>query len=271
LNKQNLSFADVFRKGAVIFNPVLIQLVGLCPVVAASTSFLNAVMLSFVLCAELCVTCVIASACFKNVPRWIRVALYMAIGLVMICPILYYIDNYTLINLSFGTQIYLPLIAVNSVTAVHCEQFAVKNNVKLAFFDALAVSIGVSVIFIVTGAVREILGNSTFAGMEIDLPVTFKGMSLPFGCLIMLGFLAAGLKTFNARFGLKEEEEEPDESEIAEEMAEPYAEGISVPEVEEVPVNVEELTDDKAVYDDFNDFLKSLDLDRFTQREEDKE
>lgn len=268
MNKQNLSFGEVFRKGAVIFNPVLIQLVGLCPVVAASTSFLTAVMLSAVLCAELIITCVIASAFFKNIPRWIRVALYMAIGLLMICPILYYIDNFTLIDLSLGMQIYLPLIAVNSVTAVHCEQFAVKNNVRLAFFDAVAVGIGVSVIFIVTGAVREILGNSTFAGIDVNLPITFKGMSLPFGCLIMLGFLAAALKALTAKLNLSADEEEE---------AEPESEPVEVPVFEEhvaqpepAPVPVQELTDDKAVYDDFNEFLKSLDLENYIQGEDEK-
>ncbi len=268
MNKQNLTFGEVFRKGAVIYNPVLIQLVGLCPVVAASTNFFTAVMLSLVICVDLVVTCVIASACFKSVARWMRVVLYMAIGLILICPVIYYIDNYTLFNLSLGAHIYLPLIAVNSVTAVHCEQFAVKNSVKLAFFDALAVGIGVSVIFIITGAVREILGNSTFAGMRIDMPIVFKGMSLPFGCLIMLGFLSAGLKALSARISINEE---VDESEKSEEFSEAPAEIQEATLISAEPaVNIEEIANDKAVYDDFNDFLKSLDLDNYIKEDGEK-
>lgn len=188
----------MFIKGAIIFNPVLIQLVGLCPVVAASTSLTSAAALSLALCADLIVTCVIASALFKKIPRWVRVALYLVIGLVMICPVLWFAETKTLMNLSLGVKIYLPLVAINSVTAVHCEQFAVKNDVKPAFFDAAAVGIGGSIICILVGAIREVFGSGSLAGVKLELPVVFKGMAMPFGCLILLGFMAAGLKAFVA-------------------------------------------------------------------------
>ncbi len=197
---NNISFKDVFIKGAVIYNPVLIQLVGLCPVVAASTTLARAAMLSAVLCIELIVTCVITSAFFKNIPRWVRVPLYLIIGTAIICPILWYIETRSLIDLSLGMKIYIPLIAVNSMTAVHCEQFSVKNNVKLSLYDAAAASVGASIIFIIIGAVRELLGISAIGGMQVNLPITFKGMALPFGCLIILGFMAAALKSVVARF-----------------------------------------------------------------------
>lgn len=197
---NNLTFRDVFIKGAVIYNPVLIQLVGLCPVVAASTSLESAAMLSAALCLELIVTCVIASALFKKIPRWIRVSLYLIIGTAVVCPILWYTETMSLINLSLGMKIYVPLIAVNSMTAVHCEQFSVKNSVKHSFFDAAAAGIGASIIFILVGAIRELFGAGTIGGIEVNMPVTFKGMALPFGCLIILGFMAAGLKAFVARF-----------------------------------------------------------------------
>lgn len=197
---NNISFKDVFIKGAVIYNPVLIQLVGLCPVVAASTTLARAVMLSVVLCIELIVTCVIASAFFKNIPRWVRVPLYLIIGTAIICPVLWYIETRSLINLSLGMKIYVPLIAVNSMTAVHCEQFSVKNSVRLSFYDAAAAGVGASIVFVIVGAVRELLGNSAIGGMQVNLPITFKGMALPFGCLILLGFMAAALKSFVAKF-----------------------------------------------------------------------
>lgn len=193
---NNLSFKEVFIKGAIIFNPVLVQLVGLCPVVAASTTLKSAAMLSAVACTELIIVCVIASALLKSIPRWVRVPLYLIIGLLLICPVLWYIETKTLINLSLGMKIYIPLIAINSVVAVHCEQFAVKNSVKFAFYDAAAVGLGASVIFVLVGAIREILGNSSIGGIALNLPVSFKGMLLPFGCLVILGFMAAGLKSF---------------------------------------------------------------------------
>ncbi len=229
---NNLSFKDVFIKGAVIYNPVLIQLVGLCPVVAASTTLARAAMLSAVLCIELIVTCVIASAFFKNIPRWVRVPLYLIIGTAIICPVLWYIETRSLINLSLGMKIYVPLIAVNSMTAVHCEQFSVKNSVKLSLYDAAAAGVGASIIFIIIGTVRELLGSSAIGGMPVNLPITFKGMALPFGCLILLGFMAAVLKSFVAR--------------VYPESAEP-----EIPVTDEIPADENSEVTEVEIFDEF--------------------
>ena len=224
---NNLSFKDVFIKGAIIYNPVLIQLVGLCPVVAASTSLARAAMLSVVLCIELVVTCVVASAFFKKLPRWIRVPLYLIIGMVIICPILWYIEARSLIDLSLSMKIYIPLLAVNSMTAVHCEQFSVKNSVKLSLYDAAAAGFGASIVFLVVGAVRELLGSSAIGGIHVNLPITFKGMTLPFGCLMLLGFLAVFLKAFVSRIN-----SEPDVAEAVAEEEISADENSDVTEVE---------------------------------------
>lgn len=289
---NKLSFRDVFIKGAVIYNPVLIQLVGLCPVVAASTTLSRAVMLSAVLCVDLIVTCVIASAFFKKFPRWIRVPLYLIIGIALVFPILRYAETQSLVNtLSLGMKIYIPLVAVNSMTAVHCEQFSVKNSVKNSFYDAAAAAVGASIIFIIVGAVRELLGAGTIGGIAVNLPITFKGMSLPFGCLILLGFLAAGLKAFvskvypdyeesgetvSAAEDLPEEATEvelfdefwtePSRAAAEEEPVEILLEEAEVPE--EVPLEIPvEAPEKKTAEHEFNsaaeidEFIKSLGID----------
>lgn len=252
---SELSFRDALKKGALIYNPVLVQLVGLCPVIAASSTFIQALMLSAAMCLELTVVCVIASAFFKNLPRWIRVPVYFLIGLALICPALYAIETYSLNDISLGMKIYLPLTAVNSVVAVHCEQFSVKNSVKLAFYDAVASGIGISAIFLITGAVREILGKSSFAGIVINMPITFKGMALPFGCLILLGFLAALLRAFTAKYYPQaEEEEEPEAVEEASAENEIPVEETVIPETAE-PIP------EYSAQADLDEFLKSLGID----------
>lgn len=239
---SKVSFKDIFVKGAVIFNPVLVQLAGLCPVVAASTSLKSAVMLSVVACAELIAVCVIASAVMKKLPRWVRMPLYLIIGLAIICPILWYVETKTLITLTLSMKIYIPLIAINSVVAVHCEQFAVKNDVKLAFYDAAAVGIGASVIFVLTGAIREILGSSSIGGMAVNIPVSFSGMLLPFGCLVILGFMAAVLKSYvSKRYPEVLEKSVPDEEEKAEEVPEEVPQPVNEPSAEDVLQEPEEI------------------------------
>lgn len=275
MSNGNIGFRDMLVKGALIFNPVLIQLVGLCPVVAASTTLIGSAALSVALCIVLTVTCVIASACFKKIPRWVRVPLYLIIGLVLICPILWYIETKTLIDISLGMKIYIPLVAINSVTAVHCEQFAVKNSVKLAFFDAASVSIGASAVMLVVGSIREIFGTGYLAGVKLDLPVIFKGMAMPFGCLILLGFMAAGLKAFLGYRYVGEEEETseevsvPESEEITEETTEveifdefwteqPVPEETVQPQTEEDAKN--------SAYEDIEDFFKSIGIDYYEEK-----
>ena len=74
---KNLSFKDILKKGALIYNPVLVQIVGLCPVVAASTTFVHAAALSVAMCIELFGACFAASAFLRNIPRWMRVPDYV--------------------------------------------------------------------------------------------------------------------------------------------------------------------------------------------------
>ena len=245
-------------------DPVLVQLVGLCPVVAASSTFTQALMLSAAMCLELVVICVVASAFFKNLPRWIRVPVYFLIGLALVCPALYAIETYSLNDIGLGMKIYLPLTAVNSVVAVHCEQFSVKNSVRLAFFDAVASGIGISAIFLIAGTVRETLGKSSFAGISLNLPITFKGMALPFGCLILLGFLAALLKSFTAKYY-----PQTDDAEEPEEIQEVVPE-VQAPAEETVQTETAEQNTEYSAEADLDEFLKSLGIELPAEEDESK-
>ncbi len=262
------SFKDIFLRNAVVFNPVLVQLAGLCPVVAASTNLKSAAILSAVAFAELVAVSVIASALLKKLPRWVRVPLYFVIGLVLICPALWYVETQTLTVLTMSMKIFIPLIAINSVVAVHCEQFAVKNDVKTAFFSSAAAGIGASVVFIAAGALREIIGSSSIGGVALNLPVAFKGMTLPFGCLVLLGFMSAALKTF---IGKKYPEYSAVNSSVAAKPADeaPEKEGVPVQEPEEIFQPIEEKIPDPVPVEDIKvrteeeieEFFKSLGLD----------
>ncbi len=197
---QNSSIGNMLFKGSLIFNPVLVQIVGICPIVAASTSLFSSVLLSAVFALDMILTCVVASAAMREFPRFIRVALYLLFGLAITCPVMYMLEEFSDFTLSMSTKIYLPLMAINSVAAVHCEQFSVKNTVRDSFADALAVSIGYSAVYIITGTLREYLGNGTIAGYALPQPYKLPGMLMPFGSLIILGYLAMTLKWYISKF-----------------------------------------------------------------------
>ncbi len=189
------SVLKIIRNSALIKNPLLFEAIGLCPVVAIATSLKSALFLAIITAVEMVVCEVLASLLLKNVRRYWRVALYVLFGVGIIFPITY-ITNRFLPELSINLGVYLPLMAVNSLIALHCERIAVKRSVKDSLVDSLSASISYGVVTILTGVIREILANGTFAGIELNIPVKFSGLSMPFGALIILGFMAAALKGF---------------------------------------------------------------------------
>lgn len=192
------TFRETLVRGAVIFNPVLIQLAGICAVAAVSTGVAESVFFTIIFAADTIISCFLASAIMKKLPRWFRVALYMLIGTAVVCG-LYYPAG--MMGLTGGrVRIYLPLLAANSVTAVHCEQFAVRHKVKEAVWDALAVSLGFGAVIILLGIIREFFGSMSFAGIPLPFDISLPGMLMPFGGFIVLGFMAMILKWYINRF-----------------------------------------------------------------------
>ncbi len=183
------------RNSALIKNPLLFEAIGLCPVVAIAHSLKLAIFLAIVTAIEMIICEVLASLLLKNVRRYWRVALYTLFGVIIIFPIMYITGRLSSgISANFG--VYLPLMVVNSLIALHCERVAVKNDVKNSFIDAVSASLSYGVVTVLVGFLRELFGNGSIWGISLNIPVKIPAFLMPFGGLIVLGFLAAGLKAF---------------------------------------------------------------------------
>lgn len=214
--KKELSFKRIMFQGAFVHNPVLTQAIGICSIAAIFTTLKLGVIMSLILSAVLIVCEVLSALVLKKLSRWLRISVYMLISVALLIPMMFLLDkNNSELYASMG--IYLPLLAVNSLIVIRCEKFAVKNNVKLALFDAIAASVGFVAASAVVGAIREILAYGTIWGKSVSVPVKLSGMALPFGGLVVLGFVAAFHKwliqkrfrgqptnTFNLRTALDE-------------------------------------------------------------------
>lgn len=194
MSNNNSTFKTI-RNSALIKNPLLFEAIGLCPVVAIASSLKLSIFLAVVTAVEMIVCEALASLLLKNVRRYWRVALYVVFGVGVIFPIMIFVNRFSPeISINFG--IYLPLMAVNSLIALHCERVAVKNDVKTSLTDALSASISYGVVAILVGLLREVFAHGTIGDLSINLPVTFPALATPFGGLLIIGFLAAGLKAF---------------------------------------------------------------------------
>ena len=181
-------------RNAGIFNPVLVQAVGLCPVVAMATSLRGAALLALVAAVVITLSEVIASLLFRRIERWVRIALYILLGSVLVLPFMAFLEkNEPELFSSLG--LYLPIMAVNSLVVLRCERFAVKIRPIKALRDGLTASFGYAAVLILVGLLREALGSGSIGGFVFRPNNNFAGLLLPFGGFLIIGFLAALLRS----------------------------------------------------------------------------
>lgn len=252
MNSGHKSLGSAFARGIFLNNPILIQCAGLCPVIAGTATLNDALFISGELLVNLLITCIIASALLKKVPRFIRVVIYLVFGSAVSCGALYVLSRFNFVNVGLDLKILIPVVAVNSLTAVRAETYAVKHTVKSSVYDALAAGVGASLVIIAVGALREIIGSGSIAGIQLNTAFTMDGMSLPFGCLITLGFLAAILKMMiissQRQPREKSNEEQPTEIELSFEPELP----------EEADIGIEDYDDIETLLASTDEFLRSL-------------
>ena len=197
--RSALSPSRIFLYGMIVKNPVLVQVIGLCPAVAAAADIYVSTLLSVLVTGLLILCECVASLLLKKVPGRIRVAIYFLIGLVVCAETAYFLEQ-NAPDLLNSAGVYLPLMAASSVVALRAENFAVKKGVRLAFLDALANGLGTSMVLITSGFVRGLLGSGMIGEYRVFAEPPLRGLSMPFGGFIVLGFGAAFLKWFISTF-----------------------------------------------------------------------
>ncbi len=189
----------MLMRNAGIFNPVLVQAVGLCPVVAMATSVKTAALLAAISAVIISLSELFASLFLKSVPRWIRIGIYIILGGALVVPFMIVIER-TNEPLFGSLGIYLPIMAVNSLNVLRCERFAVKISPFSALLDGITASVGYSAVLILVGLIREVLGSGSIFGHSFFEGRTMSGLLLPFGGFLLLGFAGALLRTMISKF-----------------------------------------------------------------------
>ena len=197
--KQPSLSARIFLQGVLLRNPVLVQVVGLCPAVAAAADLYVSVLLSVLVTGLLIVCECVASLLLKKIPRRVRVAVYFLIGLVVCAETAYFLEL-NAPELRERAGVYLALMAASSVVALRCEKCAVKQKLHVSFLDALANGVGASLVLLASGLVRGLLGSGMIGDWQVFAEPPLRGLSMPFGGFIVLGFMAAFLKWFSGMF-----------------------------------------------------------------------
>ena len=189
--------ARILLHGMILQNPVLVQVVGLCPAVAAAADLYVSGLLSALVTGLLLVSECIACLLLKKIPRRIRVAIYFVLGLLVCAEAAFFLEQ-NAPELRERAGVYLPLMAASSLVALRCEKIAVKQKLRIAFLDAFANGVGFSTVLLLSGFLRGLLGSGRIGDLVVFRNPPLAGLALPFGGFLILGFMAAFLKWFSS-------------------------------------------------------------------------
>ncbi len=197
--KEKINIGSFVKSGLISDNPVLIQLLGMCPTLATSTTLINAIGMGLSATFVLVCSNVLISLLRKIIPQKIRIAAYIVIiaGFVTLVDMLleaYFNSIYNALG------VFIPLIVVNCIILARAESFASKNKVLPSFLDGLFMGLGFTLALAILGAVREILGNGSILGIPLFGGVApLSIMALPAGGFLTLGFVIAAAQYFVLR------------------------------------------------------------------------
>ena len=217
LNPRGL-LADIAKQGLWKNNPALVQILGLCPTLAVTTSATNALGLGIATLAVLMMSTLAISLVRNWVPNEIRIPIYVMIIAALVTSVQLLMNAYTY-GLYQALGIFIALIVTNCVIIGRAEAYASKNPPLLAAIDGFMMGLGFTLVLLVLGGLREIIGMGTlFDGADLLLGDWAKSLRielfhadaslllaiLPPGGFIGLGLLIAGKNAINDWMGRKQ-------------------------------------------------------------------
>ncbi|WP_289076639.1 electron transport complex subunit E [uncultured Pseudoalteromonas sp.] len=208
----------LYKEGVWANNPALVQLLGLCPLLAVTSTVTNALGLGLATLLVLVGSNITVSVVRNWVPKDIRIPVFVMIiaGFVTIVQLL--MNAYTF-GLYQSLGIFIPLIVTNCAIIGRAEAYASKNPVHLSAFDGLMMGLGFMAVLLVLGAIRELIGQGTlFDGADLLLGPWAQSLRLeifsfdsqfllailPPGAFLGLGLLIAAKNVIDAQIKSKQ-------------------------------------------------------------------
>ena len=205
------SYLAQLKEGILTANPVFVQLLGTCPVLATTTAVSNAIGMGLAATAVLIFSNLFISLLRKFIPKEVRIAAYIVIIAGFVTAVQLLIAAY-LPALDAALGVFIPLIVVNCIILARAEAFASKNNPLPSIVDGLSMGLGFTFALILIAAVRELLGAGTLLGYAV-LGASYQPILLfimPCGAFITVGLLMALVQWLRARASSTPAEESED-------------------------------------------------------------
>ena len=199
-------FKEISLNGLWKQNPGLVQLLGMCPTMAVTTSMVNGVSLGLLTSFVMAMSNTVVSPIRTLVPSEIRIPVYVLIISVLVTVVQLLMNAY-MHPLYLVLGIFVPLIVTNCIVLARVEAFASQNAMLPSALDGLSMGLGATLVLATLGGIREIFGHGTLlSGIDLALGPEAKSWVihvvphyhgfllavLPPGAFIGLGLLIAG-------------------------------------------------------------------------------
>jgi len=198
-------FRDIFYNGLWKQNAGIVQLLGLCPLLAISSSVVNALSLGLATTLVMTLSGTAVAAIREFISNEARIPIYVLLIAVLVTVVQLLMNAY-MYALYLVLGIFIPLIVTNCIILARAESFASKNGVLASALDGIAMGLGLTAVLVVLGGIREIFGNGTLlSGIDLAFGEAAKPLVitvipdyhgfllavLPPGAFITLGLLIA--------------------------------------------------------------------------------
>jgi electron transport complex protein RnfE len=197
--RQTTASQDLVR-GVWRENPVLIQMLGLCPALAVTNTVRNALAMSAATFFVICCSSVLVSSCKRFIPREVRISAYILVIATFVTLADMMLQAYAPVqHKELGA--FIALIVVNCMILGRQEAFSSRNTVFRSLLDAVGTGVGFTIALVMMGGFREILGSGTF----LDIPLFGPGFEpwvvfvLPAGGFLTLGFILLAMGYYAER------------------------------------------------------------------------
>lgn len=171
-------------------NPVIMQGLGLAPIIVPATTMYNALILAVAVALLLTPTRIIATLIGRRMGLKFRAVLYSLVAGGLFFGVLYIMDNYLFGQAMSNVGIYLPLLVLEPLVIKRYESLQ-KERISTSFKKGIITTVGFCLVLFLVAMLRELMAYGTFFGIEVFRSGLLPIAALPAGGLIIMGLVAA--------------------------------------------------------------------------------
>ncbi len=191
---------DRLKAGIILDNPTFVQVIGMCPTLAVTTSAINGIGMGLATTAVLACSNLVISLLRKIIPSNVRIPAFVVVIASFVTMVELILKAYVPV-LYKALGLFIPLIVVNCIILARAEAYASKNKPLPSFLDGIGMGLGFTASLTCIGIVREVLGSGSIFGLNI-MPSFYNPaiiMILAPGAFFTLGIIMAIIQALRAR------------------------------------------------------------------------